>query len=53
MIKSLYWVDVPRFSDAEKAALKGSADFLGLNFYTSKWVPSLPVPQLAGTPLPG
>lgn len=29
---------LPTFTDAEKAALKGSSDFFGLNFYSSELV---------------
>jgi len=31
-----------RFTPAEKALLKGSVDFIGLDFYTSQWVTATP-----------
>lgn len=31
---------LPKFTDDEKDLLKGSFDFLGVNYYTSKYVKS-------------
>eukprot|EP00882_Tetradesmus_deserticola_P010669 GHRQ01011270.1.p1 GENE.GHRQ01011270.1~~GHRQ01011270.1.p1 ORF type:complete len:201 (+),score=48.16 GHRQ01011270.1:1079-1681(+) len=30
--------DLPRFTEKQKAQLKGSIDFLGINIYTARWV---------------
>lgn len=32
------WSRLPEFTEAEKQSLKGSADFLALNYYTSRYV---------------
>ena len=41
---------LPRFTPAQSAALKGSADFLALNHYTSRWVRDVPASDPAGAP---
>jgi beta-glucosidase/6-phospho-beta-glucosidase/beta-galactosidase len=39
---------LPRFTAAEKALLKGSYDFFGLNHYTSEYVANDPTDKPAG-----
>eukprot|EP00897_Mesotaenium_endlicherianum_P010179 jgi/Mesen1/918/ME000117S00084 len=36
---------LPKFTDAEKALLKNSADFIGINHYTTKWITAGEAPR--------
>ena len=38
---------LPTFTDEQKALLKGSADFWGMNHYTSKYARAMPAAGLA------
>ena len=48
-MKDLVGSRLPLFTDDEKAALRGSADFLGLNYYTSRYAWQAQ-PSAPGTP---
>jgi len=37
-VKSVIGADLPALSDEDKARIKGSLDFVGINYYTGKWV---------------
>lgn len=37
ILKTAIGKDLPTFTDAEKADLKGSIDFIGVNVYTARW----------------
>lgn len=37
-VKRTVGADLPALSDADKARIRGSLDFLGINYYTGKWV---------------
>jgi len=59
-VKKTIGADLPALSDADKKRIKGSLDFLGINYYTGKWVVAngtelgynitdvLPAPELPG-----
>lgn len=41
-MKSLVGNRLPRFTEAQSKLLKGSLDFLGVNYYTTNYVESAP-----------
>lgn len=42
IMKSLVGNRLPRFTEAQSKLLKGSLDFLGVNYYTTNYVESAP-----------
>ena len=43
VMKKMVGHKMPKFTDEEKALLKGSADFIGLNHYSTKYVSAVPI----------
>jgi beta-glucosidase len=41
--------DLPAFTEQEKADLKGSIDFVGVNVYTARYCKTVPVSLTKGT----
>lgn len=39
------WSRLPEFTEEWQNRIKGSADFLGLNYYSSRYVESISVPE--------
>lgn len=44
-MRSLVQDRLPRFTDLEMSLIKGSYDFIGLNYYTSNYASSIPYPE--------
>ena len=43
IMKALVRDALPKFTDEEKALVKGSYDFIGVNYYTSRYAVALPI----------